>query len=61
MRLRNLRLERRMSLDDLEAASGVSKGHLSGIERGLVVMKVTMLLKIAAALKIDVAELFREK
>lgn len=59
-RVRDLRLEKNMSLQALETACGVSKGHLSSIERGLVVMNVATAARIANALNVGMAELFRE-
>ncbi len=57
-RLRDLRLEQGKSLAALETACGVSKGHLSSIERGHVLMNVVTLRNIARALGIGLAELF---
>ncbi|HRI72010.1 MAG TPA: helix-turn-helix transcriptional regulator [Polyangium sp.] len=59
-RLRDMRLERRISLNTVEAACGISKGHLSSIERGLAVMNVLTLVKITTALSVHVADVFRE-
>lgn len=49
-RIRDLRLEQRKSLDAMEKACGISKGHLSNIERGYVVMNVVTLWRIARGL-----------
>ena len=43
-RIRDLRLEQGKSLDAMQSACGVSKGHLSSIERGYVLMNVGTLL-----------------
>ena len=56
-RIRDLRLQQRKSLEALETACGVSKGHLSNIERGTVVMNVDTLWKIAQGLGVGMAEL----
>lgn len=56
-RIRDLRLEQGKSLAALEAACGVSKGHLSSIERGYVVMNVDTLWKIAQRLGVGMADL----
>jgi transcriptional regulator with XRE-family HTH domain len=60
-RLRDLRLERRMSLENVAAACGVPRGHLSSIERGLVVMNIVTLVRIATALKVNMAHVFCEE
>jgi transcriptional regulator with XRE-family HTH domain len=49
-RLRELRLERNMSLGDLADASEVSKGHLSSIEYGLAAITVQTILRLAKGL-----------
>jgi len=49
-RIRALREERGLSLSKLGAVSGVSKGSLSGIERGLVLITIATLTNIAHAL-----------
>lgn len=49
-RIRDLRLEQGKTLDAMELACGVSKGHLSSIERGYVMMNVDTLWKIAKGL-----------
>lgn len=59
-RIRDLRLEQGKSLEAMEAACGVSKGHLSSIERGYVVMNVDTLWKIARGLGVPIAELLSE-
>jgi transcriptional regulator with XRE-family HTH domain len=56
-RIRALREERGMSLSKLGTASGVSKGSLSGIERGLVLITIATLDTIARALGMSAAEL----
>jgi transcriptional regulator with XRE-family HTH domain len=48
--VRDLRRKKNMSLDELALASGVSKGHLSGIEHGRVLMNVGTAETIARAL-----------
>src|SRR5688572_19726959 len=49
-RIRELRQERGLSISKLGAASRVSKGSLSGIERGLVLVNVATLARIARGL-----------
>jgi len=57
-RVRDLRLEQAKSLAAMEAACGVSKGHLSSIERGQVLMNVVTLRNIARGLGVGLVELF---
>ena len=49
-RVRELRLERNMSLADLANAGGLSKGHLSSVERGFAAMTIESIERIAKAL-----------
>jgi transcriptional regulator with XRE-family HTH domain len=51
-RIRQLRKEKNMSLLELSRASGISRGHLSDIERGRVVMTIGTLASLAGALQI---------
>jgi len=56
-RIRDMRLGQGKSLEAMETACGVSKGHLSSIERGYVMMNVDTLWKIARGLGVVVPEL----
>ena len=56
--IRAMRLARNMSLNDLAAASGLSKGFLSKVERGLSSPPIATLMRIAEALDATVGELF---
>ena len=49
-RLRELRLERNMSLSDLADAADVSKGHLSSIEHGLAAITIQTISRLAKGL-----------
>ncbi|UQA63449.1 helix-turn-helix domain-containing protein [Polyangium aurulentum] len=49
-RIRDLRQERGMSLAALADASGLSKGHMSSVERGLVLITVGTVVSAARAL-----------
>lgn len=49
-RLRELRLERNMSLSDLADAAEVSKGHLSSIEHGLAAITIQTISRLAKGL-----------
>ena len=57
IRLRDLRLEQGKSLAAMEVASGVSKGHLSDIERGRVLVNIATLRSIAQGLGMQLVEL----
>ncbi len=52
-RIRKLRLERRMTLKQVEQASGLSATHLSEIERGRTSPTIGALVRIARALEKD--------
>lgn len=47
-----------MTLDTLAKLSGISKGHLSKIERGEREPKISTLIQIALALKVDLNKLY---
>lgn len=49
-RVRELRLERNMSLADLADASGISKGHISSVEHGLLAITLETLGRLAKGL-----------
>lgn len=49
-RIRELRLERGMSIAALADAAGLSKGHMSSVERGLVLITVSTVVSTARAL-----------
>lgn len=57
-RLRPLILERYLSLDRFYLESGVSKGHLSEILRGVSSPSVATLIKLADALEVEVNDFF---
>lgn len=56
-RLRAIRKKRRLSLDELASASGVSRSMLSQIERGQANPTVAIVWNLTQALNLDVAEL----
>ncbi|HMY20518.1 MAG TPA: helix-turn-helix transcriptional regulator [Polyangium sp.] len=56
-RIREKRLDRDISLDAMEGASGISKGHLSSIEHGKALINVLTLCKISKALALEPGEL----
>ena len=57
--LKQVRLEKGMTLETLSQLSGISKGHLSKIERQEREPKISTLILIAKALKVDVNNLYR--
>lgn len=57
-RLRAIRLLRRRTLKDVAAGAGVSESFLSQLERGRTSASVASLQRLAAALGIEVSDLF---
>src|SRR5580765_5982484 len=57
-RLRAIRLLRRRTLKDVAAAAGVSESFVSQLERGRSSASVATLQRLAAALGIEVSDLF---
>lgn len=57
--IKEVRLKRNMTLDTLSRLSGISKGHLSKIEREEREPKLSTLIQIALALKVDIKELYK--
>lgn len=57
--LKQIRLEKGMTLETLSQLSGISKGHLSKLERQEREPKISTLILIAKALKVDVNNLYR--
>ncbi len=56
-RVRALRMERSIGFDALVTTSGLGRGYISELERGLVVPTVGTLARIAAALDVTIADL----
>ena len=59
MRVRYLREQKKMTLEDLSFEANVNKNYLSDLERGNRNPTVKILERIAAALGITLEELFR--
>ncbi len=59
MRIRYLREQRKMTLEDLSFDSQINKNYLSDLERGNRNPTVKVLAKIASALEITLEELFK--
>lgn len=57
-RVATLRKERDLAQDRLATMARVNKGYLSTIESGQRVPSVAVLLKLAGALRVEVADLF---
>lgn len=57
--IKQVRQEKNMTLETLAKLSGVSKGHLSKIERQERDPKLSTIIQIALALKVNVSELYK--
>lgn len=57
--IKKIRLEQNMTLETPAKLSGISKGHLSKIERQEREPKLSTLIQIALALKVDIKELYK--
>ena len=57
--IRKIRQNQNMSLETLSKLSGISKGHLSKIERQERDPKLTTIILISKALKVDITELYK--
>lgn len=60
-RVRELRLLRGWSQEELGAQCGIDRTYVSGVERGVRNPTVTVLAAIAAGLKISIEDLFSTK
>ena len=56
-RVRRLRKEKDWSFDAFVEETGLGRGYISELERGLVVPTVTSLAKLAKALEVTIADL----
>lgn len=59
-RVRELRLERGLSQDELADAAGLHRTYIGTVERGEQSIGVDNVEKIAKALKVPITELFKE-
>lgn len=57
--IREIRKERKITLDTLSKLTGMSKGHLSRIERKETEPTITSLARIALALNVDITKLYK--
>ena len=59
MRIRYLRKERKMSIEDLALASNVNRNYISDLERGMRNPSLDILNRIVEGLHITLEELFK--
>lgn len=57
--LRDVRKSKGISLEQLSNMTGISKSHLSYIEREEKEPTISMMVRIALALKVDIKELYK--
>lgn len=57
--VKKVRIEKNMTLETLAKLSGISKGHLSKIERQEREPKLSTIIQIALALKVEVSDLYK--
>lgn len=60
-RIRFMRQQRRLTLDELAASTGLTKSYLSKVERGLSVPSISTALKVAASFNMSIGQLFGEE
>lgn len=58
--LRSVRRQRGMTLEELAAATGLTKSYLSKVERRRSTPSIAVAMKVARVLDVDVAQLFSE-
>jgi transcriptional regulator with XRE-family HTH domain len=58
--LRSVRQQRGMTLENLAEATGLTKSYLSKVERQRSTPSISVAMKVARALDVDVAQLFSE-
>lgn len=61
LRVKLLRRQMGLSLQSLADLTGLTKSYLSKVERGVCVPSIAAALKIATALRVDVAQLFNRE
>ncbi len=60
-RVKKLRLERKLGLNDLANETGLAKEYISSLEKGEVIPPVAVILQLSRALGIDSSILLREE
>lgn len=56
--LAKIRNEKKISLERLSKMSGVSKAHLSDIERNLKMPSLLVMIRLSQALKVSITDLY---
>lgn len=59
IKIREIRNNKGISLSELSLMTGISKSHISNIERGEKEPSISILIRIAMALKVDEKELYK--
>lgn len=59
LRIREVRESKNISLTELSKLTNISKSHLSNIERGEKEPSISILIRIALALKVDEKDLYK--
>jgi len=60
-KIRRLRSEKKMTLKDLAAKTGLTSSYLSQVERGLLIPSLNALIKISKCLEVPLLSFFLEK
>ncbi|MAR97631.1 MAG: transcriptional regulator [Formosa sp.] len=58
LRVKELRLERKLSQEALANLAGIDRTYMPGIEKGLRNVSIIVIEKLAIALKVELNELF---
>jgi len=58
-KIREIRKSKNITITKLSEFTGISKSHLSNIERGEKEPSISILIRIALALKVDEKELYK--
>lgn len=58
-KIREIRKSKNITIAKLSELTGISKSHLSNIERGEKEPSISILIRIALALKVDEKELYK--
>lgn len=57
--IKEVRMKKNITLVELSRLTGINRGHLSRIEREEKEPKISTLVQIALALKVDIKELYK--
>lgn len=60
VRVREMRNRKKLTLDEVAAKSGLSKGHLSRFERGEKTLSIAAMMRVASTLGTSMATMFGE-